>query len=230
MSYSFSWSNSDSMVEVEGFDSSLSDPWTYTMPVKYQIFADSTNWQVFTDYYDGLAESARTTNEEANIFAYSDYVLRLQCDMSAFSTTDGSGCCIQDASSQAGGGYCVLYSATGTKAKTYFMKEEDFEDAVQAGTIQEDYYLEDDSDNDYGFEIFECPTASTSELDCYKFQPKPSAAYSTSFRFEKDNMAKAISFEAGVGFKDTFIVLEEAFRYLGPSTIVVATVNLMMMT
>ena len=226
--YSFSWSNSDPMVAVEGFDSSLDDPWTYTMPVTYQLFADSTNWQVFADYYNGLAESARTTNEEANIYAYSDYVLRLQCDLSDFTTADGSGCCIQDASSQAGGGYCVLYSATDTKAKTYFLKEEDFEDAVQASTIQEDYYLEDDSDNDYGFEIFDCPTASASELDCYKFQPKPAAAYSTSFRFEKGNLAKVISFEAGVGFKDTFIVLEEAFRNLGPSAIVVATVNLLM--
>lgn len=149
--------------------------------------------------------------------------------MSAFSTTDGSGCCIQDASSQAGGGYCVLYSATNSNAKTYYMKDEDFEDAVQAGTIQEDYYMEDDSDNDYGFEIFDCPTASSSELDCYKFQLRPAAAYSNSFRFEKGNMAKAISFEAGVGFSDTFVILEEAFRNLGPSAIVVATVNLMMM-
>ena len=123
----------------------------------------------------------------------------------------------------------MLYSATGGNAKTYYMKEEDFADAVQAGTIQEDYYLEDDSDNDYGFEIFDCPTASASELDCYKFQPKPAAAFSNSFRFEKNNMAKAISFEAGVGFADTFIILEEAFRNIGAGAIVVATVNLMMM-
>lgn len=49
------------------------------------------------------------------------------------------------------------------------MTDAEFEDAVQGGTIQEDYYLEDDADNDYGFEIFDCTTASATELDCYKF-------------------------------------------------------------
>ena len=81
MSYSFSWSSSDPEVTVEGFDSSLADPWTYTMPISYTLFADPTNWQVFADYYAATAEASRTTNEEANIFAYNDYVLRLKCDM-----------------------------------------------------------------------------------------------------------------------------------------------------
>ena len=118
-----------------------------------------------------------------------------------------------DQSDQAGGGYCVVYDSSGDgSGKTYYLDDDDFEEAFAGGTISEDYYLEDDSDNDYGFEIFDCSVdTDTPSITCDKFQKIPASTYTDSFRFESGNFAKAIVFDAdNAEFTDTFITLANA--------------------
>lgn len=87
--------------------------------------------------------------------------MRLVCDLSGVTTADGSGCCLEDKSDLASGGYCVVYNEGDATGYTYYMTESEFEDALDTTfTISSNYLITEGSDNDSGFETFYCTVAS----------------------------------------------------------------------
>ena len=62
--------------------------------------------------------------------------------------------------------------------------------------ISTNYLITESSDNDVGFEIFNCAIA-TDIMTCDHFQMRPANSYTDGFRFESSKMAKALTFEAG---------------------------------
>ena len=95
------------------------------------------------------------------------------------------------------------------------------EDGVLAGTINANYQVQDDADNDENFELWSCSYAS-SVLSCTHFQPRKQETYSENFRFEKYNQAKAYFYNNDDSeFLGTWITLESGVT-LGVSAIATA--------
>ena len=95
--YGLTWTTTDTAQTVTGFDSTLDDPYTYTMAISYTLYANEADWTTFESYYDTQeAAEALTTNEKLNLIAYNDYALRITCDLSTLDTPNGSACCLMD--------------------------------------------------------------------------------------------------------------------------------------
>ena len=55
------------------------------LELSYLIYSNVDGWTIFQDYVDNTSNSV-TTNQETNYTAYSDYTLRIVCDVSGFTT------------------------------------------------------------------------------------------------------------------------------------------------
>lgn len=55
------------------------------LELSYLIYSNVDGWTIFQDYVDDTSNSV-TTNQETNYTAYSDYTLRIVCDVSGFTT------------------------------------------------------------------------------------------------------------------------------------------------
>lgn len=92
-----------------------------TAPTEVKFFDNFSvylyaNKDIFDAYYAWATPvgTAATTYERNAAQLHSGYVLRFKCNISsatpsgAVQNFNGSGCCLQDASGQGGGGYCLL--------------------------------------------------------------------------------------------------------------------------
>lgn len=155
---SFTWTSTDTVTTITYFDPT--DDTYPTLELSYLLYDNPDDWTTFDDYVTADSDSV-TTNEDANVTAYESYSLRLICDISSFSTLDGSGCCLMDWSSLASGGYCIIYDETNDEADTYYLSDSDFDDALTSTyVIPSDNLVDVDSDNEIGFESFYCTVAS----------------------------------------------------------------------
>ncbi len=153
MSYTLSWAegSSDTVQTITYFDATAADypDDSYpTMALSYMLYDNPTDWESFKSYVDDSANSP-TTIEQSNETAYQSYTLRLICDVTDFTTQEGSGCCLMDASGGDYGGYCILYNSG--DADTYYIGATDFEDAISSYAIDSTYEVVDDADDDVGF-------------------------------------------------------------------------------
>ncbi len=157
MSYTLSWEEATTDVEetITYFDATADNYPTDsypTMGLSYMLYDNPTDWDSFKSYVDDDTNTP-TTIEEANRTAYSSYSLRLICDVTDFTTQDGSGCCLMDATSGDYGGYCILYNdnSGSPTADTYYIGATDWDDCISAYAIDSTYQVEDDADGDVGF-------------------------------------------------------------------------------
>ena len=134
MSYTLTWDlgSGDSLITFNYFDTANN---AYEeMPMQYALWA---NTDPFTEFYDWANDESEspTTNEETNSLAYQSYSLQIECDLSYAGQVDGSGCCLIDASSLLGGGYCLIWNDGDSQVDTYFLTDTEMDDAVDSGTI-----------------------------------------------------------------------------------------------
>jgi hypothetical protein len=92
-----------------------------------------------------------------------------------------------DMSDLAGGGYCIRYDSGNVAAVTYYMTNDEFEDALTEEDISTEYIVLDSADNDIGFEIFNCVVVADTSMTCDHFQKRPADSFTDGFRFEKSN-------------------------------------------
>ena len=63
---------------------------------------------------------------------------------------------MEDRSEVQGGAYCVILNSDETDVDTYYLTNTQMEAAFLAGSISSNQMLQDDADNDVGFERFSC--------------------------------------------------------------------------
>ncbi len=65
------------------------DPSTDSYPdleLSYLLYSNTDGWTIFEDFVADTDTNTVTTNEETNATGYSEYTLRLVCDISGFTT------------------------------------------------------------------------------------------------------------------------------------------------
>ena len=94
----------------------------------YILYADQTGG--YDDYYDWVFDPATTTEtalQISNATDYSNYVLKITCNLQSLGTKVGSGCCLKTASM---GGLCITGGDTHNTFNMYALTAAQMTDAT----------------------------------------------------------------------------------------------------
>ena len=96
--------------------------------IYYDLYEDADKkFDVFWDYIANPFNLDKTDIEAVNARTYSNYVLKLRCDLASIvaagGTTEGSGCCIM---SEDRGGICLTAGASDTEYFTHALTDLNF--------------------------------------------------------------------------------------------------------
>ena len=160
----------------------------------------------FSTWAAGVDDSTKSPTENEKEFAtdYSDYVLRIFCNVTKVATFDynsnraESGCCLRD-ESQKGGGYCVKLAANQSSVTTVFLTEAMFE-TVLATPYDLTSITTPQNAHEGITTFFVVSKGVTSNLwdswYAYKAQPWPAASWSEMYRFEKGDKATGLIYNS----------------------------------
>ncbi len=119
---------------------------------------DFASFITFVETDTNLPSTQMTKNADA----YQSYSLQIVCDVTHTTVVGGvgAGCCLMDASGKNGGGYCMIYSTTGTPGfVTYYLTNAQFLTSISTGTLSSSFAVTSpatSADVLYGFEYFKC--------------------------------------------------------------------------
>ena len=169
MAFSLSFDTAGAaLTTIKYFDAATN---TYpTLPMEYLLWANQANWDAFKTWVTTQKADTTTaypsTNEETNKVAYNSYSLQIKCDLSSATTKEGSGCCLLDQSEKLGGGYCLLLATGSSTVDTYYLTNSEMLATQQTDAFNTNQKVTADSDNQAGFEVFDCTGVSSSGFTC----------------------------------------------------------------
>ena len=142
------------------FSSGSTDTWqvAITDNFSYMLWGDDTE---FDNFYLWASNSANdpSLNQYENSTGYSGYVLSFWCKIitgTDDSTRNNCGCCLKDNDYLDGGGYCALYTPSGsTTVTTHYLTNDQFSTAEYTDySISTDTEVAISDTNELGFEVF----------------------------------------------------------------------------
>ena len=95
-----------------------------TFGLQVWLYQDNS-FNVWKEARAAESEEERTTKETGYMDEYSDYTIRMRCNITSVNGVSANanyGCCLRDKTND-GGGYCMTKASNGSSVNTYFLDE-----------------------------------------------------------------------------------------------------------